>query len=460
MKRTEKSILKRYMLAQAVMFVYEQFGLLGDTSYRRITVSEWPERVTSLLPPPRELLPSQRITDNSDTPAYYFCKSESNPQKYGKFWRNVVNVLKLKQWPAEEYLRLLVHLAFNLHFDELMLRGRRPDEIQRERLLSFLLSYRNYLQKAPDLQEDFESPWKYLEGFTCFTTPVSELVDLPPEVVSRQQICQYVDATIDYLNRFTTQCDNPAMNIVFSGFAQSLRMQKTQTLRDHELSGKTNFTDTQNKIRELAWFTEWQLLQASLVGSSQGLSANFSDSGFSDNAATKAVWCEDRDRRQIVELLRACKERNHAHSFHRVLLLDSLVADDYEMAQLYQLSRDICFLMDNYISVSVSGKRFAKSIDRDLFNYAIIDDGTVMRASEQHTEWRIAKVGTEHEEYQKLFANYQCMKEEASSKLLQFDHERYLERRDWNEGNEERRIREIILPHLLDWMSQLQTPVH
>jgi len=60
----------------------------------------------------------------------------------------------------------------------------------------------------------------------------------------------------------------------------------------------------------------------------------------------------------------------------------------------------------------------AREIDPEFFNYAISEDGILMRACRGHDAWRVAKVPPGHGEHRRLLESYQMMASESCGRIL------------------------------------------
>jgi hypothetical protein len=162
------------------------------------------------------------------------------------------------------------------------------------------------------------------------------------------------------------------------------------------------------------------------------------------------VWSTDRSRKYILRELRRAKDINPSLTYLRILLLDSLKSDAYTDAQLLGLSEDIAFLLKHHVDVLVGSRDIASQIDRDMYNYAILDDGTIMRAGENHVEWRIAHVSTSHVEYRRLLDNYKRMIDN-SDRHLSFNASELQEHDTWRAHPNV--WRQQLVDRLTEWMT-------
>lgn len=300
------------------------------------------------------------------------------------------------------------------------------------------MKYRDYLIGVDD---DIIPPWSYPMNY----------MNTKLEKISLSEIVNYTENTIKYIDRFNKKCTDLASRSAIALFKHHIGFLKKDAKFDYDQKGKRNFVDVRNRLRQFAFSTEAYLVGLSLYNSNN-IKAFFSDSGFADEGGNKAVWCDDPSRNLIIETLRKCKQKNNSLSYHRLLLLDSMSSKDYKPHQLYELSRDILYLLESYVDTSVGLKVNAKMVAPDLFNYAIIEDGTIMRASEDHSEWRIAKVTKSHPEFKKLLSEYNQIINDFSGKMLKFDYSKYIEKKGWTSLSEEEKIKNYILSKLLNWM--------
>ena len=191
-------------------------------------------------------------------------------------------------------------------------------------------------------------------------------------------------------------------------------------------------------------------MKASLTTGS-AVTVYFSDSGFSDTGS--AVWIHDRPRLEILMELKRAKYVNSSIKYVRILLLDTLELSDYTNNMLLVLSLDIVTLVDHCVDVFIGCKKLANDVDKDMFNSAIIDDGTIMRAGEGHSEWRIAKIDPSHPEYKKLLDNYRVILNESSSSMLKFEFQALRDHPEWGGYSVSEKSESIIFPALSEWMS-------
>lgn len=325
--------------------------------------------------------------------------------------------------------------------------------------MKFLFAYRSYLQGKDERAPDLLSPWEFLSRFNSGARLAGDYFSADSAIVTFEEVAEYAKDTRDYIEKFSHDCDSPRHTIHLRLIVRTLEKLMQHVRRERDNNGKKNFADVRDMIRARAFRTELEILLDSLIAAPRPLKVFFSDNGFASLKNKMAVWCEDSVRREIADVIRMCKEASNLHSFYRILLLKSLDVEDYDGNDLYQLCRDIVFLLENFIDVAIGSEVLAQRIGDDFFNYAIIEDGTIMQANAEHVIWRIAKVPTHHPEFERIFEEYRSLLKSGVVSALTFKSSEYLKREDWGLYNEEEKVRRIILPQLEERMSQITSDV-
>jgi len=306
-----------------------------------------------------------------------------------------------------------------------------------------ILCYRNYLSTTD--QDNILSYQEYLDS--VFTT--GGTINKERNVIF-SDILTYVNESIYYVEKFYPVIKSLEHKKVFDHFVYEMRSIERRSSRANNEGQQLH--PYLREIKERSFRTEEELLAVSLK-TSIGLCLYFSDSGFSDSGK-KAVWSTDKARKDILYTLKYAKNINPSLKYTRILLLDTLDDSKYNESELSHLATDIVFLLNHYVDVIIGAKEIAKTIDNDLFNYAVLTDGTIMRAGEGHTEWRIAKLETTHPEYRKLLNNYKAMENETTSNKIIFKHDEYFSRQDWKKCDDNQRITNIVLLELQEKLAQ------
>lgn len=362
----------------------------------------------------------------------------------GSISKKITRILKGDNFPTESSIREVVLLFTMASYRKKILFGSLVDGVDISILVANetkkILGYWNYVKNS-NTEGDILT-------YSDYFSKDSEDKMNNNDVTTLQDILMYVDQSTLYINRYITMCNTDEHKRVLEYFLYILEQIKHDALLASEKNEDLNIY--KNKIRERSFEIEKDLLRISL-STSDSISVYFSDSGFSDTG--EAVWTYDIPRKEILRELLNAKIINNSITLVRVLLLDSLDATIYSENQLKTLALDIVTLLNHHVEVYVGSKKIAKEIDEDLFNYAILTDGTIMRASEGHTEWRVGKVGTGHQEYLKLLNNYKAILHESSGVDINFKPRTYLGMQKWNTFSDEECVEEIIYPLLAEWLT-------
>lgn len=359
--------------------------------------------------------------------------------------KKVTRILKGINFPTESSIREVVTLFVIASFRKNILLGSIADSvdinIKINDEINKIIRYWSYLKQVNDQSIILTYP-EFLNKNEILET------DINKTPTTLQDILMYVEQSISYINQYITICESEKHKFVFNYFSLILKSIK----KDAQLAYNNNedLNIYKRRIRERSFEIEKELLRISL-STPNALEVYFSDSGFADTG--EAVWTYDIPRKEILRELAQAKKINANIKLVRVLLLDSLDASLYSEKQLKILSLDIVTLLNHHVEVYVGSKKIAKQINEDLYNYAILTDGTVMRASEGHTEWRVAKVGIEHSQYKKLLNNYKSMLHESSNIDINFKPHTYLSMKKWKSLSEKECAEELIYPLLAEWLS-------
>ena len=447
--RTEYSEDKKFFLAKAIVFIFEYFGWISQ-EYREIPKEEWLMSISNIMPRPHLL--KKYLKPQKEGPYEDTIILNGDDVSFYHMWRHINDLIKMKNWPEDCTLSRIVQFAFNkivLTSAKYGFSSTPDEELIKNKVKEFLVRYKYYLETTNDSNANILLPWAYITDFDL-PRPSYDMHVYPKEV-SYTELTNYINNTIGYIKKYYSCCDSNEHKIIFDYFVSNLEVFNANIKKQYEEGNKKNFADTRNIIRQVAFATEAHLLRLSLINSNN-MNIYFSDSGFADENSNVAVWCKDRGRQEVLRRLRECKEKNNSLKYHRILLLASKKVKDYNKHQLFQLSRDIICLLESYVTVYIGLKDHAKEVASDLFNIAIGENGIIMRASEDHSEWHIAKVPVNHPEYKDLLTKYKEMLHRHSTKMLKYDYSTYLEQKDWKQSTEEEKIEYFILPKLLNWM--------
>lgn len=425
---------RRVYFAQALTEILFHLGLAPESACRApLSPSEWPGAWQTYAPGSGMLRPL-----DSDSAA-----------NWDRFRRTYTNIISASHWPSCATVKELVKRALDACVD----RRRRllPTVLALEqRLTDYLLMYRHQLARS----EDPIVPCVFMERAAA-TLPEEcrRIIDHGPEAVSLEDLLTCLSDSTRYAAERLVRCDSPDHQRVLERYLRQLAATRETAVRARNTDGRTNFNDMLAYVRHNAFANEYGLLDASFYGGHAGIEAFFSDNGFADSDNSRAVWWEDQERHQIVWLLHTRLQVDAQSHCTRILVLDSVDPNTYSTDQLRILSKDIVFLIDSHIDVAVASKSAVMAVDADsMFNYAVLTDGTIMRASEDHRKWYVAKVATSDDEYRSLLANYQAMLHEATPHALRLSSSELRTIKQWKRADWSYRIDEIVLPRLCEWM--------
>ncbi len=138
----------------------------------------------------------------------------------------------------------------------------------------------------------------------------------------------------------------------------------------------------------------------------------FSDSSFLDNDKC-AVWSKSDIRREILSQLKILKLRNNNIQYHRLVYVKKTT---FSLLEVLELSNDLINMLRHGIDVSIGYDCIAEKIDASL-NYAISNDGTIMRSHAGHLNW---KIGVNIRKYNELVNRYHEIRHESEIRGLTF----------------------------------------
>jgi len=355
-------------------------------------------------------IPDFNMTE-SDLRRYYRVSLHVNIDE--KFQKNLRNWLLGERFPDEKKLHLMIsEIAKDASGDRIF----NIEDYDVGKWKAFISEYRRYLITNQD-NAILDEPQVFFERIKSSS----------PAKVTANSLELYIFKTQEYVNRHRSKANSMDHGQVFDTFLDELMGIRSRIEYQTQETDRTDFRQELEEIRVLCFNTELKLLNMSLA-SGTGARVFFSDDGFAMNDCTQAVWCDNPARRKIAIGLGLIKrDHNPKLSMKRILLLKSLHIEDYNEGELLLLSRDIQFLVNNRIDVAIGSQSIANSVDQDMYNYAIIDDGTIMRAGSNHADWRIAKVGEGDKEFKTLYKNYLNMDEHCRTLGIEFNAEEYRE---------------------------------
>lgn len=365
----------RLAIAHATFTELEGIGALVVRSASPPRVGsrlQWKETVSCLIIEPREVFGPASKQKSLEFPVSGH--PSVDPES---FWRALRDTLHAEHFPTAESLEKVLEVAARVaaqgcRYDLLFpmsIEQQRDLEVRRQRLLK----YRSELVRAPET--DLPSydmcapvdPWKELERDVQCT--LENLRDRPRTFEAIQ-------------HRF-----------VLDGFEQEMR-----TLLSLAKAGRQSIRfdihAMHRQIQASAFHAEWRLLEFAFQ-SGETYEAFFSDSGF-DDSGRRAVWSEELPRLNVLMTLQRARLRCSGLKFHRIVILGSKQRRDYSDGHLVALAADVMLLLRYGVRVHIGLKRDVLEADSELFNYALITDGTVMRASEGHRRWQLARVKPSH----------------------------------------------------------------
>ncbi|MCP4202546.1 MAG: hypothetical protein GY769_11500, partial [bacterium] len=411
--RPTESEIKRCYLARGVFFLLKQFGMIGN-SYAAIRQEEWKRRAPALLKRNLFTPSSHRPLDGVFTKVPgdgLYVNTAGKTLPFDSFWRSLRNLVRLRCWPHEDSLVSIVEVALAVR--------QWPDDDQqrdawRSHAIRFLVGYRLYLESA---EEDLLEPGEYFRRHFAADSPLPVAAGSMP----LHRILDRIDAGLAYLGRYLRFCDRPFHRKIFEVYLAQLGLLRERAWEEYDYDGVEDFRHLVEELKRRSFQNEALLIKASLEARGTPGSFCFSDSGFAEANGRRAVWVEDDDRVRILRLSRNAGRLYRGTSFHRLILLDSVQACDYEEEQLSNLTRDLTSLLAHGVHVLIGEARVAQEIDPTFFNYAISEDGVVMRAHRGHDAWRVAKLPPEHREHCRLLENYRLMASETSGRILKLD---------------------------------------
>ena len=386
MGKQPKSLQQRVALAKAVVSVLSNFGMVyGD--FLKLKEEEWSKEILGILPK-----------------LDMFSGTEERSKDARR--RTARNILQARFWPGDDSLNGLVDDVFVLKkrinipisnqfsdFDQLT---------PKEEVKKNLLNYKDYLEVT---KKDF--------------LPFSEwLKKTPPNDNSNSILSivkEYIINNQEFMYRFMNHLDGNFRD-TFIHYNESLdnAMASAEKLIEQ---GEFNLEKWKLWIRKDSFTTERKLLDISLSNDKQN-KIYFSDAGLSEEK--KPVWSEDQQRLDILSSLKYAKIKNRKNQFKRVLILDGLNPNDHPSNILKYLAQDTHCLLDHGVDVILSTKKIAKDLKDEYYNYAICDNGILMKADNEHTHWRIAKVPKSHEEFKNIMKNYKRLENEAGPRTPTF----------------------------------------
>lgn len=398
---------RSFRLAQAIIYLFHKLELplsRNAIKYRELSMEAWTTNGSSFfIHDPKELWKIGTLNKTIDL----------------TFWRSLQNAIGLKNKPSAGTILRFEEFAFLLHAHQQKHGLSRVSEVQAARYENFLTKYRAYVfgSHAGSGESEILSPWEWVrqQRRTEAAQGRHVLIDANEFLFDLTTTDELAAKALETIDDFSTE-----------NLLQELRTLTSVTKEEvFEAAGDDPavLVDIHSMYVARLFYNEFQLLHRSLRSASPaGKRVWFSDSGFADNGSHDSVWEKDASRRTIAKVLKSAYQASKGKlEINRILLLDHQHFESIQQRSVSEiaghfdaLAADIVYLMDHHVNVAIGPRELAIEMDKQfdtwqLYNYALVSDGTVMRAGKSHTLWHFDKFDPGHPAFKKLLGNYEFL---------------------------------------------------
>jgi hypothetical protein len=357
------------------------------------------------------LTPRERANGVGNLTGNLKSRLDTGDSGFDSEWRSYLNILSGRTWSLPSTVKRLLDSAAK-HKSASTLNPAWSVLDDPKIAVELILAYQIDLSLGDCLRPDTFEAWlmrrRKPEELRAMEGQIDALFNVPDEYARRynsKDTSIYRDIIEDHLDDL-----------------KSHRIRAIQEIRDRTF----NWERFKKQINKASFTMELLLIEAgvSAVGCK---TFQFSDAGFSEKRI--AVWAKDQSRQRILRVLRqAAKNRIE---IKRLIYLDSLNPESYSPEEFTELALDLAHQLNAGVYVRLAEKAAAMECASDdghghkLGNFALDNNGTVMKADNSHCSWQVAKLSPQDTEYVRTLNRYREFEHTAGSRAAKFSPEEF-----------------------------------